>query len=62
MVKAYAELFEKYADTFEQLGVNPNNGFGDVEPKSLRCTRPTRRDQSRHRGDLRKPATGHGQL
>jgi isocitrate dehydrogenase len=29
----YADLFEKHADTFAKLGVNPNNGFGDVEAK-----------------------------
>lgn len=26
----YAELFEKHADLFKQLGVTPTNGFGDV--------------------------------
>lgn len=26
----YKELFEKYAETFEKLGVDPRNGFGDV--------------------------------
>ena len=29
----YAELFNKHAEVFEQLGVNPNNGFGDVVAK-----------------------------
>ena len=29
----FADLFEKYADTFAELGVNPNNGLGDVEAK-----------------------------
>jgi isocitrate dehydrogenase len=34
MVKAfYADLFDKYGATFDELGVNPNNGFGDVEAK-----------------------------
>ncbi|WP_416304914.1 NADP-dependent isocitrate dehydrogenase [Neptunicella sp. SCSIO 80796] len=33
-VKVYfKDLFAKYGDTFEQLGVNPNNGFGDVVAK-----------------------------
>ncbi len=33
-VKVYfKELFEKHADTFEQIGVNSNNGFGDVVVK-----------------------------
>ena len=26
----FKDLFAKYADTFETLGVDPNNGFGDV--------------------------------
>ncbi len=29
----YADVFEKYAETFEQLGVDPNNGVGDVYAK-----------------------------
>jgi isocitrate dehydrogenase len=29
----YKELFEKYADLFEELGVNPNNGIGSVYDK-----------------------------
>ncbi|MDH5634070.1 MAG: NADP-dependent isocitrate dehydrogenase [Gammaproteobacteria bacterium] len=29
----YRELFEKHADTFARLGVNPRNGFGDVVAK-----------------------------
>ena len=29
----YKDVFEKYADTFKQLGVNPNNGLGDVYAK-----------------------------
>jgi isocitrate dehydrogenase len=29
----FEELFSKYASTFEKLGVNPNNGFGDVLAK-----------------------------
>ncbi|WP_310993018.1 NADP-dependent isocitrate dehydrogenase [Aequorivita marina] len=33
-VKVYfEELFEKYADTFEELGVDANNGLGDLENK-----------------------------
>jgi isocitrate dehydrogenase len=33
-VRAYfKDAFEKHAATFEQLGVNPNNGFGDVIAK-----------------------------
>lgn len=29
----YKELFSKHAELFESLGVNPNNGFGNVEDK-----------------------------
>ena len=29
----FADVFEKYADDFAQLGVNPNNGLGDVYAK-----------------------------
>ncbi|XOV78388.1 MAG: NADP-dependent isocitrate dehydrogenase [Aestuariibacter sp.] len=29
----YKELFEKYGDLFEELGVNPNNGLGSVYDK-----------------------------
>lgn len=29
----YQEVFEQYADTFAQLGVNPNHGIGDVYTK-----------------------------
>ncbi|NJM97131.1 MAG: NADP-dependent isocitrate dehydrogenase [Phormidesmis sp. RL_2_1] len=29
----YQDVFTKYADTFAQLGVNPNNGLGDVYSK-----------------------------
>lgn len=29
----YKEVFAKYADTFAELGVNPNNGIGDVYDK-----------------------------
>ncbi|MBE9032540.1 NADP-dependent isocitrate dehydrogenase [filamentous cyanobacterium LEGE 11480] len=29
----YKEVFDKYADTFAQLGVNPKNGLGDVYAK-----------------------------
>ena len=29
----YAPVFEKHAATLEKLGVDPNNGFGDIESK-----------------------------
>ena len=38
----YATLFAKHAALFKQLGVDPNNGFGDVEAKIGAC-RQTRR-------------------
>jgi isocitrate dehydrogenase len=29
----YQDVFEKYADTFKELGIKPNNGLGDVYAK-----------------------------
>ena len=29
----YADVFTKYSDLFKNLGVNPNNGLGDVYDK-----------------------------
>ncbi|PID47352.1 MAG: isocitrate dehydrogenase (NADP(+)) [Proteobacteria bacterium] len=29
----FEEVFEKYADTFAKIGVNPNNGLGDIYAK-----------------------------
>ncbi|HBC43508.1 MAG TPA: NADP-dependent isocitrate dehydrogenase [Pseudanabaena sp.] len=29
----YQDVFEKYADTFKELGINPNNGLGDIYVK-----------------------------
>lgn len=29
----FADLFEKYAETFAKLGINPNNGLGDLYAK-----------------------------
>ncbi len=29
----FADLYEKYADTFAELGIHPNNGLGDVVTK-----------------------------
>ena len=29
----YSELFEKHSEMFEELGINPNNGLGDVNAK-----------------------------
>ncbi len=29
----FGDVFAKHADTFEQLGINPNNGIGDLEAR-----------------------------
>ncbi|MCF6765494.1 NADP-dependent isocitrate dehydrogenase [Thiotrichales bacterium 19S3-7] len=29
----FKEVFDKYADTFKELGINPNNGLGDIYAK-----------------------------
>ena len=29
----FADLFQEHADTFSELGINPNNGLGDLESK-----------------------------
>ena len=34
----YSELFEKYSELFEELGINPNNGLGDVNAKIQNLT------------------------
>ncbi len=33
----FKDVFEKYADEFAQLGVNPNLGLGDLEKKLANC-------------------------
>ena len=33
VVAYYQDVFDKYADTFDKLGVDPNNGVGDVYAK-----------------------------
>ena len=40
----YKELFEKYADLFEELGVNPNNGIGSVYDKISTLPRSKREE------------------
>ena len=35
----YSELFEKYSELFEELGINPNNGLGDVNAKIQNLTK-----------------------
>lgn len=40
----YQEVFEKYAETLAQLGVNPNNGIGDVYAKIASLPEAERRD------------------
>merc|ERR1712136_366463 len=39
----YREVFEKHAATFNRLGVNPNNGVGDVYAKITACGEAERR-------------------
>ena len=34
----YSELFEKHSELFEELGINPNNGLGDVNAKIQNLT------------------------
>ena len=60
----FKEVFDKYADTFAELGVNPNNGLGDVYAKIQ-----TLPDDQREAiaADLEatyaeRPQTGHGRL
>ena len=35
----YSELFEKHLELFEELGINPNNGLGDVNAKIQNLTK-----------------------
>ncbi len=35
----YSELFEKHLELFEELGINPNNGLGDVNTKIQNLTK-----------------------
>lgn len=44
-VKVYfADLFEKYKDTFEELGIDPNNGLGVLENKLKGLSEDKRND------------------
>jgi len=40
----YKDLFEKYADLFKELGVDPRNGFGDVIAKIARLPDAQRKE------------------
>ena len=40
----FKDLFEKYAEEFDALGVNPNNGFGDVMAKIKELPEATKVD------------------
>ena len=42
----YSELFEKHSELFEELGINPNNGLGDVNAKIQNLTQE-KKDQIR---------------
>ena len=39
----FADVIEKHAATLKRLGVNLNNGFGDLWRRSRRCRRPRRK-------------------
>lgn len=38
----FEDVFEKYADVFEKIGVNPNNGIGDLEDRIAELPEPER--------------------
>lgn len=40
----YKDVFEKHAETFKQLGVNANNGIGDVYQKIEKCEPSLRKE------------------
>jgi len=44
----------KHAATFTGLGVNPNNGLGDLYAKLRRCRGEEDRNRGRHQGRLRR--------
>jgi isocitrate dehydrogenase len=40
----FADLFSKYEEVFDELGVDPNNGFGDVVAKIQTLPEPQRKE------------------
>jgi monomeric type NADP-dependent isocitrate dehydrogenase len=60
----FADVFEKHAATFAELGVNPNNGLGDLISRlGQLAPGETRRDRGRPPRRLRRPpGFGDGRL
>ncbi|WP_019530114.1 NADP-dependent isocitrate dehydrogenase [Dasania marina] len=48
----YKEVFEKYAETFEKIGVNPNNGLGNVYEKIKQLPRSLQEEIERDIRDI----------
>ncbi|MCR8921826.1 NADP-dependent isocitrate dehydrogenase [Dasania sp. GY-MA-18] len=48
----YKEIFEKYAETFEEIGVNPNNGLGNVYEKIKQLPRTLQEEIERDIRDI----------
>lgn len=40
----FSELFNKHGDTFKELGINPNNGLGDLEIKIKQLSKKQQQD------------------
>jgi isocitrate dehydrogenase len=55
----YQDVFAKYADTFAKLGVNPNNGIGDVYAKIQSLSEVERKEIE---SDLQAVYTNRSQL
>ena len=60
----FKDVFEKHAAIIKELGVNVNNGFGDLLRENCQIARsPARRNRSRYSSRLPDPAgTGDGQF
>ena len=60
----FADVFEKHAATLARIGVDPDNGVGDLLTQDRNAAgRRKGSDQGRHRGHLRGPARPrHGQF
>ena len=50
----YKDVFAKHAALFKQLGVDPNNGFGDLYAK---IAEPARRQEGRRSRPTSRPST-----
>lgn len=59
-VKAYfKDVFDKWGPTFAKIGVNPNNGLGDIYKKIAQCT-PTEREAIEN--DIKSTYTKRGKM